>query len=356
MKRLKSVCMLVLLAVILLASSFSAEAARIKLNKKKATQRCNTAMTVLHLKGANKGKIIWKTSNKKVATCDSNGSNHCIVVSHKAGKAKITAKYKGKTYTCKVTVKDKPAITPSKVSLKVGASAYINVWGTAKKVKWSVANKSIVRLRKKKKYTYIVKGLKAGKTKVRAKVGKKTLTCTITVTEKKTSSVDKQTSTVEDITSPTEEEMSPMAKAYNSILNSEKPYAFGVEDIDVDGFPELMAVHIDDSRAAIKFYWWDGNAAKPVGDITVDRTAWKHFLICYGPGILTVSRGQTYHFNESGVNYTLANGILTELDSTELNLNACYTLLDSGFLDLSIYDIDHILVVDTPENRKAKLK
>ena len=346
MKRLKYVCMLVLLAGVFLASSFTAEAARIKLNKKKATQRCNTAMTVLHLKGANKGKVVWKTSNKKVATCDSNGSNHCIVVSHKAGKAKITAKYKGKTYTCKVTVKDKPAITPSKVSLKVGASAYINVWGTAKKVKWSVANKSIVRLRKKKKYTYIVKGLKAGKTKVRAKVGKKTLTCTITVTEKKTS--------------PTEEEMSPMAKAYNSILNSEKPYAFGVEDIDVDGFPELIVAHFDNkiktSSVVIKFYCWNGQAAKQAGTITVDRTAWKHFLICYGPGILTVSRGQTYHFNESGVNYTLANGILTELDSTELNLNACYTLLDSGFLDLSIYDIDHILVVDTPENRKAKLK
>ena len=343
-----------------MASSFTAEAAVIKLNKKKATQRCNTAMTVLHLKGAKKGKVVWKSSNKKVATCDSNGSNHCIVVSHKAGKAKITAKYKGKTYTCKVTVKDKPAITPAKVSLKVGSSAYLNVWGTSKKVKWSVANKSIVQLRKNKKYTYIVKGLKAGKTKVRAKVGKKTLTCTITVTEKKTSTVDSKTSPVDEKITPVEEELSPMGKAYNSILNSEKPYAFGVEDIDLDGFPELIVAHFDNKiktgSVVIKFYCWNGQAAKQAGTITVDRTQWEEFLICYGPGCLTVERGHIYHVNESGINYSLANGVLTELDSTEMNLNACYTLLDSGFLDLSIYDIDHILAIDTTESRKAKLK
>ena len=56
---------------------------------------------------------------------------------------KIKAKYKGKTYTCKVTVKDKPAITPSTLSVDVGESHYVSVWGTAKKVTWSIADKSI---------------------------------------------------------------------------------------------------------------------------------------------------------------------------------------------------------------------
>lgn len=333
MKRFKWVCMLMLMAAMFLASPFTAEAAKIKLNKKKATQPCNTAMTVLELKGVNKGKVVWKTSNKKVATCDNNGSKYCIVVSHKAGKAKIKAKYKGKTYTCKVTVKEKPTIDPSKLSLDVGDSAYVTVWGTAKKVKWSVADKTIVQLQKDQKYTYKVKGLKAGKTKVKAKVGKKTLTCTITV-----------------------ESISPMAEAYNNILDSENPYAFGVEDIDKDGNPELLTADINDSKAVIKFYCWDGKAAKPAGTITVDRTKWEAFLICYGPGCLCVERGHTYHFNESAVNYTLAHGTLTELKDTKPNLQANMTLLDSGFLDLSIYGVDNILVIDTRENRKAKLK
>jgi len=301
MKRFKWACMLMLLAAVLLASTFTAEAAKIKLNKKKVTQPCNTAMTVLELKGADKGKVVWKTSNKKVASCDSNSSNHCIVVSHRAGKAKIKAKYKGKTYTCKVTVKDKPAITPSTLSVDVGESHYVSVWGTAKKVTWSIADKSIAQLQKVQKYTYTVKGLKAGKTKLKAKVGKKTLTCTITVLKK---------------------EMFPMEEAFNGILDTEKPYAFGVEDLDLDGSSELMTLALSDSKVVLKFYCWNGKAADPAGTITIDRTEWEEFLICYGSGYISVSRGHTYHFNESAVNYTLADGTLTELEDTEVNLKA----------------------------------
>ena len=172
-----------LLAALFLFTPFTAEAAKIRMNKKKATQPCNTFMTVLELKGATKGKVVWKSSNKKVATCEP-GGNHCIVASHKAGKAKITAKYKGKTYTCKVTVKDKPEIDPSQLTLITGEVGYISVSGTAKKAKWSVDNKSIVKLSKDKrvKYTYTVKGLKPGTAKVTVKVGKKKMTCKVKVT------------------------------------------------------------------------------------------------------------------------------------------------------------------------------
>lgn len=48
-----------------------------------------------------KGKVTWKSSNKKVATVNSKGK----VVAKKKGKATITAKVAGKTYKCKVTVK-----------------------------------------------------------------------------------------------------------------------------------------------------------------------------------------------------------------------------------------------------------
>lgn len=48
-----------------------------------------------------KGKVAWKSSNKKVATVNSKGK----VVAKKKGKVTITAKVAGKTYKCKVTVK-----------------------------------------------------------------------------------------------------------------------------------------------------------------------------------------------------------------------------------------------------------
>ncbi len=48
-----------------------------------------------------KGKITWKSSNKKVATVSSKGK----VTGKAPGTARITAKIKGKKATCKVTVK-----------------------------------------------------------------------------------------------------------------------------------------------------------------------------------------------------------------------------------------------------------
>lgn len=75
-------------------------AAKPKLNKKKVTLKVGKTVK-LKLKHAKKVK--WSSNNKKVATVNKKGK----VKAKKAGKAKIVAKYKGKKYTCKVTVKKK---------------------------------------------------------------------------------------------------------------------------------------------------------------------------------------------------------------------------------------------------------
>lgn len=71
----------------------------ISLNKTKATVTVGYT-TKLKLDGA-KSKVKWKSSNKSVATVTSKG----VVKGKKIGKTTISAKYKGKTYKCKVTVK-----------------------------------------------------------------------------------------------------------------------------------------------------------------------------------------------------------------------------------------------------------
>lgn len=66
----------------------------------------------------NKGKIKWTSSNKKIATVSSKGK----VTAKKPGKCVITAKYLGKKYTCKITVKKKKTKTPVSTGQSSGAS------------------------------------------------------------------------------------------------------------------------------------------------------------------------------------------------------------------------------------------
>lgn len=78
----------------------------------------------------------------------------------------------------------KPKINKKKITLIVGKKAKLKVKGTKKKVKWSSSNKSIASVSKKG----VVKAKRPGKVTIRAKVGKKTLKCKVTVKKKKTAS------------------------------------------------------------------------------------------------------------------------------------------------------------------------
>lgn len=87
----------------------------IKLNKTKATIRVGRSVK-LKLKNAKAKKVKWSSSNKKVATVKKG-----LVTAKKKGKATITAKYKGKKYKAKITVKKKlKTVTPDYNTLKQG--------------------------------------------------------------------------------------------------------------------------------------------------------------------------------------------------------------------------------------------
>lgn len=87
-----------------------------------------------------------------------------------------------------VKPKKKTVLVKKNVSLKEGQSTKIKLKNPTKKVKWSVKNKSIVKITKqagKKKEQIKVQGIKAGTTKVVAVCGKKKYTVTIKVQTKK---------------------------------------------------------------------------------------------------------------------------------------------------------------------------
>ncbi len=93
--------LLVMMCVMMfsLMLAIPAQAAGVKLNKRKVTLTAGSAVT-LKVKGTSK-KAAWKSSNKKVAAV----SNKGVVKGKSQGTAVITAKVAGKKLTCKVTVK-----------------------------------------------------------------------------------------------------------------------------------------------------------------------------------------------------------------------------------------------------------
>ena len=285
---------LLLLAAVLLCMPLTAEAAKVKLNKTKVTQICNDATTVLELKNAADGNVVWKSSNKKVATCEAGGS-HCIIHSHKAGKAKITAKYKGRKYTCKVTVKEKPQITPRKLSIHTDVLTpdnYIMVFGTAKKVTWSVSDRKILSLVRKYGNDCFVNGLKPGTAKVIAKVGKKKLTCTVTVTDRK---------------------LTAMEAAYTKVLISAKPSAFKVIDFDGDKTPELVTADITDSAVTLKLYCYTGGATQAAGRIAFNPGEWEEYSIVYdNNGMISLSGTKPGQYLPPCMYYRLKDKKLSE--------------------------------------------
>jgi len=85
------------------AGESMAKTKKISISKKKLTLYTDQKKQ-LKLKNVTKKqskKITWKSSKKKVATVNKKG----VVTAKKEGKTKITATYKKKNYTCKVTVK-----------------------------------------------------------------------------------------------------------------------------------------------------------------------------------------------------------------------------------------------------------
>lgn len=89
-----------MMAVTFMASqNMNVKAATLKLNKSKAKITVGDTLK-LKVKGA-KGKVLWSTNNKKVASVSKKG----VVKGKRTGKATITAKITGKNLKCKVTVK-----------------------------------------------------------------------------------------------------------------------------------------------------------------------------------------------------------------------------------------------------------
>lgn len=165
----------------------------VKLNKKSVTLVEGDKITLkatLKPKNTTQKKLVWSTSNKKVATVTTKG----VVNAKKKGNTTITVKVKGtsKKATCKVTVKalvkvKKVALNKTSVSLQEGASTTLKVTltpknTTQKTLQWSTSNKKVATVSSKG----VVKAVNKGTATITIKVKgtTKKATCKVTVKAK----------------------------------------------------------------------------------------------------------------------------------------------------------------------------
>ena len=174
MKRMFTICLSMLLILVLALPVDAKAATDVHLNKTKTTLYVGQS-TTLKLSGAKVKK--WKSNDKNIATVNKNGK----VVAKKKGTTTIVATTKnGKTYKCKVTVKN-VSLSKTKVTLEKGKSITLKLNGN-KVTKWSSDNKKIATVNKNGKV--VAKGVGTTTIKAKAKNGK-TYKCKVVVKEKK---------------------------------------------------------------------------------------------------------------------------------------------------------------------------
>lgn len=173
MKRMFTICLSMLLILVLALPVDAKAATDVHLNKTKTTLYVGQS-TTLKLSGAKVKK--WKSNDKNIATVNKNGK----VVAKKKGTTTIVATTKnGKTYKCKVTIKN-VSLSKTKVTLEKGKSVTLKLNGS-KVTKWSSDNKKIATVNSKGKV--VAKGVGTTTIKAKAKNGK-TYKCEIVVKEK----------------------------------------------------------------------------------------------------------------------------------------------------------------------------
>ena len=151
-------------------------ATNIKMNRTQATLIKGQAVQ-LKLNGA-QGKVIWSSSNKKAAVVNATGK----VTAKAKGTSVIKAKFRNKTYSCKVQV-EIPRISKTSVNLYTNGSYTLKMLDTRQKVSWRSSKTSVATVNSKGKIT----AKKAGTATITAVVSNRKYTCKVVVKQKSVS-------------------------------------------------------------------------------------------------------------------------------------------------------------------------
>jgi len=206
------IALTMVVTVIPVMDVYGAAKKTVKISNTKVTLYVGTS-TTLKMTGTNK-KAKWSTTSKRIATVSTKGK----VSAKKAGTATIKAKVGKKTYKCKVTVKKTPKLNKAKATIYAGKTTTLKINGyKIGKATWTSSKKSVAKVNSAGKVT----GVNKGTAYIRAKIGKKTLKCKVTV---KTIPIKKLSlnKTSVEIKQGREYKLKPVVKPSNGSLINKK--------------------------------------------------------------------------------------------------------------------------------------
>ena len=119
---------------------------------------------------------VWESKNSSVASVSPEG----VVTANLRGKTTITATVGGERYRYRITVEE-PVLSRKMLNIKLKKTKTLRVKGTSKAFKVTSSDPSIVRVKKKAKNKFQLKGRRDGVTTVKATFRNTVLVCVVTV-------------------------------------------------------------------------------------------------------------------------------------------------------------------------------
>lgn len=152
-------------------------AKKVYLNKSSETRIVGDDFT-LKLYNAPLNKVTFSSSNKSIAKVEKDGYVWIL----RKGTATITAKYNGKSYKCKVTVKPdlSPTLSIENATFAQNYTKQIYLYNSTGPVTWSSSNPKVATVSS----TGLIKTLSGGRTIITAKCNGKKYTCVLDVNYK----------------------------------------------------------------------------------------------------------------------------------------------------------------------------
>ena len=198
-----------------------------------------------------------------------------------------------------VSAAKKVSLSTKKLTVTKGKSKTLKVKNTKKKVKWKIlSGKKYISLKKKGKVAVSVKGKKKGTAKVQATVGKKKLTCKVTVKNVKTSKTTPAspvtakptakptaTPTVAPTATPTAKPTAtPLATSTNASENDAEALKNLIAEQKKQGASSELSEDIQNSK---QYTWKNGRLVgidwrkvELKGELSTEKFSALHYLYC----------------------------------------------------------------------------
>lgn len=178
-----------------------------------------------------------------------------------------------------VSAAKKVSLSNKKLTVTKGKSKTLKVKNTKKKVKWKIlSGKKYISLKKTGKVAVSVKGKKKGTAKVQATVGKKKLTCKVTVKNVKTS----KTTPAQPVT--TTPSATPSATPLANSTNDAKALKNLIAEQKKQGASSSLSEDIQNSK---QYTWKNGRLVgidwrkvELKGELSTEKFSALHYLYC----------------------------------------------------------------------------